>query len=179
MNLYTGRGDLGETDLLDGGRIKKSSLRVEAYGTVDELNSALGIARLHTEDMQINQILFQIQEKLFILGSDLASVKGENNPCITEKDTKWVEKVIDEISPELKMPDRLVFPGGSLGSAHLHLCRAICRRMERRVQALSMVEHVNEYATAFANRLSSLLFGLSLLVNQRLGIEEVKWIYRG
>jgi cob(I)alamin adenosyltransferase len=176
MKLYTGRGDKGETDILEGGRVKKSSLRVEVYGTVDELNSVLGIARLYIGDKQINRLLFQIQEKLFILGSDLAAIKGENVPRISEEDIKWVEKVIDEILSELKTIDRFVFPGGSLASAHLHFGRAVCRRMERRIQALSIIEPVNENAYIFSNRLSSLLFGLSLLVNQRLGVEEVKWM---
>ena len=97
MRLYTGRGDGGETDLFEGGRIKKSSLRVEAYGTVDELNSALGVARLHTEDRQINQIIFEVQEKLFILGSDLAAVNGKSAPRIIQEDPKWIERVIGEI----------------------------------------------------------------------------------
>lgn len=178
MKLYTGRGDAGETDLLEGGRIKKSALRVETYGTLDELNSALGIARLHTEDEQINLLLFQVQEKLFILGSDLAAVGGEGTPRITGKDTEWIEKVIGDILPELEPENRFVFPGGSLASAHLHFCRAVGRRLERRLHALSMVESVNELAYTFTNRLSSLLFGLSLLVNRRLGIEETEWIYR-
>lgn len=178
MKLYTGRGDRGEADLLEGGRIKKSTLRVETYGTADELNSALGIAKLHTGDRQINQLLFQVQEKLFILGSDLAAIGGENTLRISEEDVRWVEEAISRISPELEPIDRFVFPGGSLASAHLHFCRAVSRRLERRIQALSMSESVNEHAYTFINRLSSLLFGLSLLVNRRLGIEEVEWIYR-
>lgn len=99
MKLYKGRGDAGETDLLEGGRVKKSALRVEACGTLDELNSALGIARLHTEDEHISLLLFQVQEKLLILGSDLAAVGGEGTPRITEKDTEWIEKVIGDILP--------------------------------------------------------------------------------
>lgn len=169
---------MGKTDLLEGGRISKSALRIEACGTVDELSSALGIARLHTEDSHINKLLFQVQEKLFILGSDLAAVGGGNTPRITETDTKWIEGAIDGILPELKPVDRFIFPGGSLASAHLHFCRAISRRLERHIQALSMAEPVNEHAYTFTNRLSSLLFGLSLLVNRRLGIEEVEWIYK-
>lgn len=178
MKLYTGRGDRGETDLLEGGRISKSALRIETCGTVDELNSALGIARLHTEDSQINKLLFEVQEKLFILGSDLAAVGGENTPRITEADMKWIERTMEDILPELKPVDRFVFPGGSLASAHLHFCRAVSRRLERRIQTLSMAEPVNEHAYIFANRLSSLLFGLSLLANRRLGIEEVEWVYK-
>lgn len=179
MKLYTGRGDKGETDLLEGGRIKKSALRVGAYGTVDELNSLVGLSRLYVEDKEINNLLFQIQEKLFILGSDLAVAKGENTPRLTEKDKKWIERIIDEISHELKPIDRLVFPGASLASAYLQLCRAVSRRMERRIQALSMSEPINEYAYVFTNRLSSLLYGLALMVNQRLGVEEVEWVYKG
>jgi len=178
MRLYTGRGDRGETDLRDGKRAKKGDLRIEAYGTVDELNSALGIARLHVGDEQVSRILFQIQEKLFILGSELASTKG-GLPQITEGHVRWIEGLIEGLEPELRSVEKFVFPGGSPPSAHLHLCRAICRRMERRIQALSMREPVSQWALAFSNRLSSLLFGLALLMNQRLGVEEAVWRYEG
>jgi cob(I)alamin adenosyltransferase len=133
MKLHTGRGNGGETDLLVGGRIKKSALRVEAYGTVDELNSGIGLSGFHMQDKLVNQLLLQVQEKLFVLGSDLAATKGERIPRITKEHVKWIESVIDEVS---------------------------------------------QWAYVFCNRLSSLLFGLSLLVNQRLGVEETKWIYK-
>ncbi len=178
MKLYTGIGDRGETDLLEGGRTGKSSLRVEAYGTVEELNSTLGIARLHVEDRHISRIIFRIQEKLFVLGADLAAAQGKEFPRITEDDNKWLEKTIDELTPELEPLDRFVIPGASTASAHLHFCNAVCRRMERRIHALSLSEPVSEVAYVFSNRLSSLLFVLSLLVNRRLGIEEMEWVYK-
>lgn len=177
MKSFSEVENRGEADLLVGGKIRKSALRVEAYGTVDELNSAVGLAKEYVKDQWIVRLLLRIQEKLFILGADLAAIGGKGIPRITREDVLWVDGVLDEVLSELKPRSRFIYPGGTKASAHLHLCRTICRRVERRIQALSRREEVNKYACVFSNRLSSLLFGLSLLVNQRRGVEEVEWVY--
>jgi len=176
MRLYTGKGDSGWTDLLDEGRIRKSDERVEAYGTVDELNCILGLARLYSPDNQIDGLLGKIQSYLFILGADLAAVSEGDIPRVTEDDVKWLESTIDGLTTQLRPLGGFIFPGGSKPAALLHISRAVCRRMERRIEALAKKEPVNGQAYRFANRLSSLLFALALLANQRVGIDEVLWV---
>jgi len=176
MRLYTGKGDSGWTDLLAGGRIRKSAERVEAYGTVDELNCNIGLARLYSADNQIVELLGKIQSYLFILGADLAAVSEGDSPRVTEEDVKWLENTIDGLTSQLRPLGGFIFPGGSKPAALLHISRAVCRRMERRIEALAQKESVNPQAYRFANRLSSLLFALALLANQRMGIDEVLWV---
>lgn len=176
MRLYTGKGDSGWTDLLVGGKIRKSSERVEAYGTVDELSCNIGLARLYSSDRQIDEILGKIQSCLFILGADLAAVNEGDNPRVTEDDVKWLERTIDSLASELRTSENCIFPGGSKSAALLHISRAVCRRMERRIEALAQKETVNAQAYRFVNRLSSLFFALALLANQRMGIDEVLWV---
>jgi cob(I)alamin adenosyltransferase len=175
MRLYTGKGDSGWTDLLSGGRIRKSTERVEAYGTVDELNCSIGLARLYSADSQIDELLGKIQSYLFVLGADLGAVGEGDGPHVTEDDVKWLENTIDGLTSQLRPLGGFIFPGGSKPAAFLHISRAVCRRMERRIEALAQKESVNTQAYRFANRLSSLLFALALLANQRMGIDEVLW----
>ncbi len=138
MKIYTKSGDDGHTGLLRGGRISKSSQRVEAYGTVDELNASIGIVRSFNKDKDIDSILEEIQNDLHILGAQLASaVLQDDIPSISLKRVDQIENIIDKCEGELDPLRNFILPGGSSAAAFLHLSRGICRRAERRAVALS------------------------------------------
>lgn len=178
MKIYTKTGDSGETSLFAGGRVPKHHRRVEAYGTIDELNSALGLARAAQPSRQGDAWLEAVQSQLFHLGSDLATplaAKAELITRVSEKDIAWLEASIDRMSEELPPLRHFILPGGTLASAQLQVARAICRRAERIIAALNEREALNEQALPYVNRLSDWLFTLARYENIKAGEPEPKW----
>ena len=163
--IYTRAGDKGKTGLLSGERIAKDASRVEAYGTVDELGSTLGVAKVHASKRIANYI-HNIQQKLFLINAELAtnpeSLKDENPLAnlqkVTSKDVEILEKIADDLSEELPLLTNFVIPGGTKAAAFLHVSRTVCRRAERRIVNLANSQHVNEELVKYINRLSDLLF---------------------
>lgn len=168
-------GDSGETSLVGGKKVSKSSSRVEAYGDVDELNSVIGIARFQTKDGEIRSLLKGIQNDLFIMGGDLATeLDGEFKiPRISPGMTKKLELLIDRFHDEVGDLREFILPSGFGGGAYLHLARAVCRRAERKVVALSEKEKLNAQNIVYLNRLSDLLFTLARVENKRNKFEEI------
>ncbi len=183
--VYTRKGDGGNTSLVGGSTISKDHLRVESYGTVDELNSVLGIVRTHITGKDgdphrqgFDKILRVIQQRLFDLGAELATAPDENGPgvpVIGSDDVKWLEEVIDTMNSELPPLESFILPGGGPLAAFLHQARTVCRRCERVVVALSRQEQVGKRAVAYLNRLSDALFVFSRWTAARLGEPETLW----
>lgn len=180
MKIYTKSGDTGETGLFGGDRVSKASLRIEAYGTIDELNSFIGLAVTEILNREVKELLQDLQQKLFTLGSDLATPDNEktkkyNIPRVTEEFYIEAEKAIDYFESKLEELKNFILPGGSKAAAHLHICRTVCRRAERRVVELSSSEDINKNIVIFLNRLSDLFFVLSRIENAEAGVNDVKW----
>ncbi len=179
--IYTRGGDRGETSLGDGTRVPKEAARVAAYGSVDEANSAIGMARLHAAG-EADAMLARIQNDLFDLGADLCTPSGgareEKALRIAEAQVARLEREIDALNAELAPLDSFVLPGGTPAAAHLHLARAIVRRAERLTAALAAAEPVNGAALRYLNRLSDHLFVLARHANER-GRKDVLWIPGG
>ncbi len=178
MKIYTRTGDDGMTSLFGGGRVKKNNIRVEAYGTVDELNAVLGIVRAISRDEKIKEIVQTVQNLLFTLGADLATpfdVKSSKLKRIRDEDIKLVEDFIDELEMELEPLKNFILPGGVFLSSVLHLARAVCRRAERRIISLAEVEEINDKVIPFINRLSDLFFVLARYANKIEGVDDIKW----
>lgn len=178
MKIYTKTGDKGDTSLFGGQRVPKDALRIETYGTVDELNSVLGIVRAENKDSEINKVLAQVQERLFELGADLAtprSVKSKSVRRIEPKDAHHLEKLIDSLEVHLKPLKRFILPGGTPVAARIHFARTVCRRAERSVVRLSRNEDIGEDITIYLNRLSDLLFVLARYSNHLAGVPETTW----
>jgi cob(I)alamin adenosyltransferase len=175
--IYTRGGDAGETSLGDGARVPKHALRVAAYGTVDEANAALGIARLHA-DAEADEMLGRIQNDLFDLGADLCTPEGGRRSSgalrIAAAQVERLEREIDAMNATLAPLDSFVLPGGTAAAAYLHLARTVTRRAERLVSELAGVEPVNPEALKYLNRLSDHLFVLSRRVNDS-GALDVLW----
>jgi cob(I)alamin adenosyltransferase len=179
MKIYTKTGDTGETGLFGGARVSKASLRVRAYGEVDELNSALGWARLQASDPAVDDLLNQIQTDLFEVGAELGSTAERQEksamPLIQEVQVEALERAIDryeEGPPELTS---FVLPGGSEGAARFHLARCVCRRAERSLVALGAEETLRGELLRYLNRLSDLLFVLARYVNHLAGVQDIPW----
>lgn len=180
MKIYTKTGDKGETGLLGGERVSKSSLRIEAYGTIDELNSFIGLAINEVIDKSIKKLLTKIQNQLFIVGSDLAAPKSKKTPKLKIKRTpkkfyRDLEKAIDFYEGKLEPLRNFILPGGSKAGSLLHICRTITRRAERRVVALNDAVKVGDNIIIFLNRLSDLFFVLARYENKCRNIPDVKW----
>ncbi len=175
--MYTRRGDRGETSLYGSKRVPKDSPRVEAYGTIDELNSLLGVVIAESKDKKTAVDLKEVQRMLFVAGADSASELGDspNVPRISSADTARLEKMTDELLAELPTLKNFILPGGSLVGAHLQLARAVCRRAERRILSASKGERMNPDLLPFFNRLSSYLFNLSRSANRKSGKKEDVW----
>jgi cob(I)alamin adenosyltransferase len=174
--IYTRTGDSGSTGLTNGNRVSKASARVEAYGSVDETNAAIGMARLHTQG-EGDAMLERIQHDLFDLGADLSLPvsAGETDTLrIQSSQVARLEREIDAMNDTLSPLSSFVLPGGSPASAHLHLARAICRRAERQIFALKEQETVNPRALQYLNRLSDHLFVLARAENTK-GEKDVLW----
>ncbi len=184
--IYTKRGDSGETSLVGGTSVPKDHLRIEAYGTVDELNSFIGIARVSADEAaadckpleHLSRILLRVQHELFNLGSILATEPEQvrpQQPQIAEADVAQLEREIDRANVELASLPSFVLPGGCRLNAELHVCRTVCRRAERILVALSRAEEVPGTALRYLNRLSDALFVWSRWACVKLGAEEVLW----
>ena len=170
--VYTRTGDEGQTSLIGGVRVSKSSPRVEAYGDVDELNAALGIARNHVQDQELLKILIEIQNDLFIIGADLASPPDMDVPRISSARVEELEALIDRLLEELEPLKEFILPSGSAGGAQLHFCRTVSRRAERRVVSLMESEDVNTTSLIYLNRLSDLFFVMARVENKRSEFKE-------
>ncbi len=181
MRIYTRTGDRGETGLFGGGRVAKDHPRVEAYGTVDELNSVLGQALLHVRDASSGRRLARIQHDLFALGAVLASpapAAGRTRPELPDLPLERIEEMegwMDEAEEELPALRSFILPGGSEGGAALHVCRTICRRAERRAARLREDGDEEESVVRYLNRLSDLFFVLARLENLRADTPDVVW----
>jgi cob(I)alamin adenosyltransferase len=177
--IYTRGGDKGETSLGDGSRVPKQSLRVEAYGTVDEANAAIGLARLHVAaDAEADAVLARIQNDLFDLGADLCTPEDGRRAAgalrIVAAQVARLEREIDAMNALMRPLDSFILPGGTAAAAHLHLARTVTRRAERLVCALAAAEPVNPEAVKYLNRLSDHLFVLGRRVNDN-GERDVLW----
>ena len=173
--VYTGLGDDGKTSLLGGKRVRKSSLRVTAYGDVDELNSVLGVACTKVSDPRTKELLGEIQNALFTVGSDLATPRDStfSPPRVTAAMAKQLEERIDEFLPEVGELREFVLPGGAPGAAWLHLARTVCRRAERGVEQFFGESREGTEILVYLNRLSDLLFVLARLENKAAGTGEI------
>ncbi len=182
MKIYTKTGDDGTTSLFSGGRVLKSHLRVEAYGTVDELNSALGLARAFQPSAPVDGWLAQVQRQLFHLGADLATPLDAHREWVVRLDAAaiaWLEARIDDMTAALPPLTNFILPGGSPAAAQLHVARTICRRAERLVVALQEYEAIGDHALVYLNRLSDFLFVLARYENKQAGIPESRWTAAG
>lgn len=179
VKIYTRGGDKGETSLIGGKRTSKSSARIHAYGSVDELNSAIGLAISFIDDQNVKDVLEKIQNELFIVGSDLADPSYPENPNkiprVSEAMVKQMESTIDRYEGELEAIQYFILPGGTKEASLLHLARGIARRAERVAVELSSSEPVNPSVIVYLNRLSSLLFVFARLVNKKKGVKDVAW----
>ena len=178
MKIYTRAGDDGSTGLLGPGRVSKHAARVEAYGSVDELNAALGRARVLDQESWLAAELSTIQSKLFHAGAELAATAPgalDRLERVTDEDVVALERWIDRLDDELPPLASFVLPGGSALGAELHVARTVCRRAERRVVALARAEPVDPRLVRYLNRLSDLLFVMARWSNRRAGIAETEW----
>lgn len=177
--VYTRAGDKGETALGGGQRVPKDSARIEAYGAVDELNSAIGVALTCGLDERLESALGVIQQELFNLGSDLAILEADKQrlavPRIESRHVKKLEKLIDELNEQLEPLKSFVMPTGTAGASQLHVARTICRRAERRTIGLSRVEAVGEFVLPYLNRLSDALFVMARFENKVNDQPETLW----
>jgi cob(I)alamin adenosyltransferase len=177
--VYTRRGDSGQTSLAGGQRLPKNDLRIEAYGTVDELNSFIGLARESARELpELDRILRRVQHELFNLGSILATLPEDVHPKqarITATESEQLEREIDRMNEGLPALRSFVLPGGSRLNAELHICRTICRRAERVCVALAATTEVDEAILKYLNRLSDALFVWSRWASQQLGVAETLW----
>lgn len=183
--VYTRKGDAGNTQLVGGRPIPKDHPRVEAYGTVDELNTVLGLVRSFNSQVAANprregldRLLQAIQQRLFDLGAQLATMPGdeyEGQVLVKAVDVTWLEQVIDTLNEELPPLNSFILPGGGATTAFLHQARTVCRRAERLIVALARKEPVGEQVVPYLNRLSDALFVLSRWVTATLGETELLW----
>lgn len=180
-NLYTRTGDCGTTSLVGGERVKKNSLRLEAYGTLDELSSNLGLLISDPACVaEVGEELRQVQNELFNIGSYLATAvpDGEETPCASLVDGEKIQRIegwidaIDEQTPKIRA---FVLPGGSEAASRAHVCRVVCRRAERRILDLAEAEYVDPAVIRYVNRLSDYLFIAARYLNFMQGMEEIVW----
>lgn len=181
MKIYTKTGDDGETSLFAGGRVRKSEARVDAYGTVDELNSVLGMVRMHPLPDGADAWLEQVQNELFVIGADLATPTTANVEWLVRLDDapiKQLEIRIDRMDDDLPPLENFILPGGAPAAATLHLARTVCRRAERICVRLGDDSEINANIIPYLNRLSDFLFTLARWVNLKLGENEKRWVVR-
>ncbi len=184
--IYTRGGDGGNTGLVGGQRVAKDDLRIECYGTVDELNAFIGMSRTSLRELieanpqlrELDAILLRVQHELFNLGSILATLPSDvhaKQPRVTEAEVRQLESEIDRMNIGLPPLRSFVLPGGSRVNAELHVCRTVCRRAERILVALNRRDQAPEHAIEYLNRLSDALFVWSRWVNKVIGAREVLW----
>lgn len=177
MKIYTKTGDQGLTSLIGGARVPKDHARIEAYGTLDELNSHLGAAIIMLSDPNQAAFLTQMQSSLFTMGSHLASLP-DSKMKLPEIETEWVSQMeaqIDAMDSVLEPLKNFILPGGSKAIAQIHIARCVCRRAERQVVYLGNHEEINPLIITFLNRLSDYLFTLARLQAQQEGVSEIAW----
>lgn len=177
--IYTRTGDDGTTGLGGGQRVGKDAPRIEAYGTVDELNSAIGVACALQVDGELHEMCVKIQNDLFDLGSDLCVLEEDKKKykirTIEEAQVARLEKWIDKLQESLKPLENFILPGGSAGAAQLHVCRTVCRRAERDVLKLKRIEEIGPNAFQYLNRLSDLFFVMARYENLKKGVADILW----
>jgi len=184
--VYTRTGDRGETALVGGKRVPKDSLRIEAYGTIDELNSTVGLARVFNEEnleageahQFLDEVLCRLQDELFDLGSELATPPESFRPGmyqVSESEIDRLEKLIDKCQEDLEPLNSFILPGGGRIGAYLHQCRTVCRRAERDILRLSREQEINRNVIKYVNRLSDLFFVLSRWIAKQTGEQEYLW----
>ncbi len=181
MKVYTKKGDKGETGLIGGTRVSKSNIRIEAYGTVDELNSHIGLLRDTSIDQLRKDQLIEIQDRLFTLGSWLANDEEKSKMQLPELfigDVEFLEQAIDEMEEELEPMKSFVLPGGHVYVSYCHIARCVCRRSERLVVGASEVISVSGMVISYLNRLSDYLFVYSRYLSLKLAVEEIPWMPR-
>lgn len=179
MKVYTKTGDKGTTGLLGGARVSKSDVRIEAYGSVDELNSWVGLLRDLPSNSTRNEIFRQIQDRLFVIGSWLAMEGAENVyniPEIKEENIETLENEMDAMDALLPTLKNFVLPGGDISISYTHIARTVCRRAERQVIRLAELAPVSEMIIKYLNRLSDFLFVLSRKLTLELNVKETYWI---
>lgn len=178
MKIYTKTGDKGLTSLIGGTRVPKSSLRIECYGTVDELNAHVGLVRDQDVNAARRPLLKEIQDRLFTIGSALAADPEKSRmklPDLLPADVTLLEQAMDKMNAELPELRAFILPGGHPAVSHAHVARCVCRRAERLVIELAETSFVAELVAVYLNRLSDYLFVLSRAMAQDLGVEEVTW----
>ena len=184
--VYTRTGDRGETSLVGGKRVPKDSSRIDAYGTIDELNSVIGLARVFNEENLdageghhfLDEVLCKIQDELFDLGSELATPPEsfqEGMFRVSQAEIRNIEKLIDKCQENLQPLESFILPGGGRVGAYLHQCRTVCRRAEREILRLSREETISEWPLKYVNRLSDLFFVLSRWISKETGEREYLW----
>jgi len=178
--IYTKTGDDGTTGLFGGARLPKDHIRIEAYGTVDELNSVIGWLMSTFKDQETDQLLQTIQSRLFTVGSNLASQPGKDmiTPDLLEDDVHLIEAAIDKMQDTLPPLKHFIMPGGSPSVSAAHLARTVCRRAERRCVTLGQTSEVDPIIILYLNRLSDFFFVLARWLGAKEGVEEIKWIPR-
>jgi len=178
FKIYTKTGDKGQTSLIGGTRLPKHHIRIEAYGTVDELNSHIGLLRDVIEDADTRELLISIQDRLFTIGSHLAADPVKNKmklPPVHEEDITALEKAIDAINEQVPEMKSFVLPGGHVHVSYCHIARCVCRRAERAVLRLAGNEEVEDIHFKYLNRLSDYLFMLSRWLTLKLNAQEIPW----
>lgn len=186
MKIYTKTGDKGTTALFGGTRVKKHNLRIESYGTVDELNSFIGLIKDQEISETIKNSLLKIQNQLFTLGAMLATPPEKetlksgkerlNIPKVNENDIEFLESQIDQMDAELPQMTHFILPGGHQAVSFCHIARCVCRRAERLCVALNDEENLNVAILKYLNRLSDYLFTLARKLSKDMSVEEIKWI---
>ncbi len=186
MKIYTKKGDTGNTSLFGGTRIPKHHVRIESYGTIDELNAYIGLLRDQEIDEKFKKQLYDIQHQLFTIGAELATdpqkaklKNGKERLAIEKIQTKeieFLEQQIDEMTEALPQMTHFILPGGHPTVSYCHLARCVCRRAERLTTALHEIEPTDEFILQYLNRLSDYLFVLARMLSKHLAVEEVKWI---
>ncbi|HCQ30145.1 MAG TPA: cob(I)yrinic acid a,c-diamide adenosyltransferase [Flavobacteriales bacterium] len=179
MKIYTKKGDKGTTALFGGKRLPKNHLKIEAYGTVDELNAYIGLVRDLIEDDEQKKLLIEIQDRLFTIGAHLATDIEKKDkltlPNLYQKDIELLEKAMDIMNETIPPMRAFVLPGGHPTVSHCHIARCVCRRAERKIVALNMEENVDELILSYLNRLSDYLFVLARKLTIDLNAEEIEW----
>ncbi|MBL4707842.1 MAG: cob(I)yrinic acid a,c-diamide adenosyltransferase [Flavobacteriales bacterium] len=178
MKIYTKKGDKGTTSLIGGSRVPKHHLRIESYGTIDELNSYIGLIRDHEIDKEDIEVLLEIQDRLFTIGSHLASEPGKGKmklPELFEEDISFLEQQIDRMDEGLDEMRSFVLPGGHPVVSYSHIARCVCRRAERIAVHLAEKSTVDEKILTYLNRLSDYLFTLSRKLTKDLSAKEIAW----
>jgi cob(I)alamin adenosyltransferase len=178
MKIYTKTGDKGQTSLLGGTRISKSHNRINAYGTTDELNSYIGLLRDQAVNLTRKDVLKEIQDRLFTIGSSLAADPDKSKmkiPDLLDSDVKLLENEIDKMNASLPELKEFILPGGHESVSFCHIARCVCRRSERLVVLLAEKEFVSELVVIYLNRLSDYLFVLSRMMAKELNAEEITW----